>query len=170
MWLENVQNLPENDQNWPKNVENKANGPRNIPKVCKLLKRSYLWQKVRDLPSKSYCWSPILLRTLCLGATTISSSGPVFSSRVLFGHTLSSVWSWMVLNDVSVLLVVFLNVLAKSWFVLIYSHKWSIFVLECHLLFFIDLYCLAWSKLQIQGLDKSETLNAFWPPPSIHNF
>ena len=36
----------------------------------------------------------------------------------------------MVLNDISLLLVVFLYVLAKSWIVLIYSHEWSILVLD----------------------------------------
>ena len=89
--------------------------------------------------------------------------GPVCSCRFLFDHTLSSVWSSMDLNDISVLLVVFLYVLAKSWFVLNYSHEWSISVLEGYLCFFIDLYPLALSKLQIQGLDQSETLKyLFW--------
>ena len=32
-------------------------------------------KKQRDLTSKSYCWSPNLLGTWCLGAATISSSG-----------------------------------------------------------------------------------------------
>ena len=66
----------------------------------------------------------------------------------------------MVLDDIEVLLVVFLYVLAKSLFVLIYSHEWSILVLEGYLCFFI-LYRLALSKLQIQGLDQIETLNTF---------
>ena len=53
----------------------------------------------------------------------------------------------------SVLLVVFLYVLAKSWFVIIYSHEWSILVLVGYLFIVIDPYQLALSKLQIQGLD-----------------
>ena len=87
--------------------------------------------------------------------------GPVCSSRFLLSHTLSSVWSCMVLNYISVLLVVFLHVLAKSWSILIYSNEWSILVLEGYLCFFIDRYRLALSKLQIQGLDQIETLNTF---------
>lgn len=75
MRLENVQNWPKNEQNWPKNVENQANCPQNIQKVRKLLQNSYSGQKTRDFPLKSYCWSPNLLGTSCLGAATISSSG-----------------------------------------------------------------------------------------------
>ena len=67
----------------------------------------------------------------------------------------------MVLNDILLLLVVFLYVVAKSLFVLIYSHEWSNLVLEGYLCFFIDRYRLALSKLQIQGLDQIETLNTF---------
>ena len=84
--------------------------------------------------------------------------GPVCSCRVLFGHILSSVLSCMVLSDISVLLVVFLYVLAKFWFILIYSHEWSILVLVGYLYFFIDLFRLALSKHQILGFVQSETL------------
>ena len=48
MRLENVQNLPKNDQNGPRNVENQANWPKNIQKERKLLQNSYLGQKTRD--------------------------------------------------------------------------------------------------------------------------
>ena len=47
----------------------------------KLLQKSYPRQKTRDLASKSYCWSPNLLGTPCLGAATISSSGALYSYR-----------------------------------------------------------------------------------------
>ena len=45
----------------PKNVENQANLPQNFQKPHKLLQKSYLQQKARDLPSKSYCWSQTYL-------------------------------------------------------------------------------------------------------------
>ena len=51
----------ENVQNWPKNVEIHANWPKNMQKVCKLLQKSYSWQKAQDLHSKFYCLSSNLL-------------------------------------------------------------------------------------------------------------
>ena len=61
-------------QNWPKNIQN----------LCKLPQNSYSRQKVRDLDSKSYCWSSNLLGTSCPGAATISS--PALTHRLQW-HT-----------------------------------------------------------------------------------
>ena len=57
----------------PKVLRIRQYWPKNIPKVRKLMQKSYSRQKVRDFPSKSYCWSPNLLGTPCPGAATISS-------------------------------------------------------------------------------------------------
>ena len=46
-----------------------------IQKVLELFSKSCYCQKVRDISSKSYCWSPNLLGTRCPGAATICSSG-----------------------------------------------------------------------------------------------
>ena len=71
MWLEDVQNLSQNDQNWSEYVKNHANYPKNTQKVRKLLQKSYPQQKAMDMPSKSYCWFQSLLGTSSLGADTI---------------------------------------------------------------------------------------------------
>ena len=50
MRVANVQNLPKNDQNRPKNIQ-------------KITVKFQLRTKTAELPLKSYCWSPNLLGT-----------------------------------------------------------------------------------------------------------
>ena len=75
MRLEHVQNLPKNDQNRPKNVENQQNWPKIIQKMRNLQQNSYSGQKPRDFPLKSYCWSPNLLGSSFPASDTICTSG-----------------------------------------------------------------------------------------------
>ena len=85
----------------------------------------------------------------------------LYSTVVLFGYKMSSVWFCLGINDISVFLVVlngpvsFCLVLVGPIYSCVYlvscicSHEWSILVLEGLLWSFIDLYCSACSMLQV---------------------
>ena len=83
-WQKSVWKCTKSVLKCPKPVlkcSNQSKDVQNILKVLILPSISYSWQKVRDIPSRSYCWSLNLLSTRCPGAATICSSansGPLW--------------------------------------------------------------------------------------------